>query len=135
MPPLSTWNAGTVTALGGAININSGTISDQKQGTITLSGATTGTINPSGIDSAIVNIGTAAGTIAVSPGFQGQRLRVEIKQGATAQTVIFTNTVSFGTTVPSYTATAVANARDLIQMFCVDGTHWAFAAVSQGFTI
>lgn len=129
------WQAGSATALGGALAINSGTISPQNQGTITLSGTTTGTINPSGIDSCIVNIGTANGTIAVSPGFQGQRLRTEIKQGATAQTVTFTSTVSFGTTVTSYTATASASARDLIQLFCVDGTHWAFAAVSQGFTI
>lgn len=129
------WNAGTVSALGGAMAINSGTISPQNQGTITLSGTTTGTINPSGVDSFLVNNGTAAGTIAVSPGFQGQRLRVEIKQGATAHTITFTSTVSFGTTVTSYTATNTASARDLIQLFCVDGTHWAFAAVSQGFTI
>lgn len=129
------WQAGSVTALGGAMAINSGTISAQNQGTITLSGTTTGTINPAGVDSFLVNNGTAAGTIAISPGFQGQRLRVEIKQGATAHTITFTSTVSFGTTVTSYTATNTAAARDLIQLFCVNGTSWALSAVSQGFTI
>lgn len=129
------WNGGSVSALGGALNINSGTISDQKQGTITLSGTTTGTINPANIDSALVNIGTAAGTIAISPGFVGQRLRVEIKQPATPQTATFTNTVVYGTTITSYTATNTANARDAIQMICFDGTHWGVAGLAQGFSV
>lgn len=127
------WNAGTVSTLGGALAINSGTISDQHQGTITATG--TGTINPANIDSCIVNMGTVNTTLTVSPGFQGQRLRLEIKQGATAHTVAFDSTVTFGASIPSYTASTSPNLRDIVQLFCLDGTHWAFAAVNQGFTI
>ncbi len=127
------WNAGTVTAIGNGIEINSGTISADTQGTIAATA--TGTINPAGLQSAIVNMGTVNTTLTVSPGYQGQHLRLEIKQGATAHTVALDSSFAFGADIPSFTATASANARDLLQLICCDGTHWAVAAVNKGFTI
>jgi hypothetical protein len=134
--PGLTNSSGTLQVLPGHGLVNSGgTLLDQNQGTITLIGTTTGTLSPVGIDSALVNVGTANGTLAVSPGFTGQRLRLEIKQGATAHTVGFDTTVVFGTDVTSYTATASANARDIVQLICMDGTHWGVGAINHGFTI
>ncbi len=127
------WNAGTVTTIGNGLELNSGTISADTQGTIAATA--TGTINPAGLQSCIVNMGTVATTLTVSPGYQGQHLRLEIKQGATAHTVTLDSSFAFGADIPSFTATATANARDLLQLICLDGTHWAVAAVNKGFTI
>jgi len=127
------WNAGTVSTLGNGIALNSGTISADTQGTINATA--TGTINPAGIQSAIVNMGTVNTTLTCSPGYQGQHLRLEIKQGATAHTVTLDSTFAFGLDITSFTATATANARDLLQLICVDGTHWAVAAVNHGFSV
>ena len=128
------WNGGTVTALGDGVGLNSGTIQTDHQGTITLSGTTTGTITPAeGVTSEIVNVGTAAGTIAVGSGlYNGQHLRLEIIQGATAHTVGFDSTVAFGTDITSFTATVTAAARDLVQLVW-NGTKWMLVAVNHGF--
>jgi hypothetical protein len=127
------WNAGTVSALGNGIAVNSGTISADTQGSINAT--STGTINPAGLQSCIVNMGTVATTLTCSPGYQGQHLRMEIKQGATAHTVTLDATFVFGLDITSYTATATAGARDLLQLLCLDGTHWAVAAVNHGFSV
>lgn len=121
--------------VGHGLVFNSGTIFDQNQGTITLIGATTGTLSPVGIDSALVNVGTANGTLAISPGFTGQRLRLEVKQGATAHTVSFDATVTYGLDVTGFTATGTANARDILQLICLNGTTWGVGAINHGFTI
>jgi hypothetical protein len=131
------WNAGTIAALGDGVGLNSGTIQVDHQGTITLSGTTTGTIAPAqGVASELVNVGTAAGTISVGAGlYAGQHLRVEILQGATAQTVAFDSTVEFGTDITAYTATAVASKRDLVQLIWnSSASKWMFAAVNHGFS-
>ena len=133
-------NAGTATAVPGALSLGSnltitsgGTLLTDNQGTITLVGSTTGTVSPAGVSSVLVNVGTANGTIAVSSGsFNGQHLRLEVKQGATPHTVSFDTTVEFGTDVTSYTATNTANLRDLIQLIW-QGSYWMFAAVNHGF--
>ena len=127
------WNAGTVTSVGSGIAINTGTISADTQGTI--SATATGTISPTGLQSCIVNMGTVNTTLTCSPGYQGQHLRLEIKQGATAHTVTLDSTFVFGLDITSFTATATANARDLLQLICIDGTHWAVAAVNHGFSV
>lgn len=101
----------------------------------TIAATTVGTINPSGVQSVLVNMGSANTVLSVSPGYVGQSLRVEIKQGATPHTVSFDGTVVFSTDIPSFTATAVANSRDLIQLVCVDGTHWGMAAINKGFAL
>lgn len=130
-------NAGSVvTAFGPNLINSSGTLEvEDTQGTITLSGTTTGTIAPAFNESFLVNVGTAAGTVSVSPGYTGQRMRLEIKQGATPHTVGFDTTVVFGTDVTSFTATAAANARDIVGLICMDGTHWGVGAIAHGFTI
>lgn len=127
------WNGGTVTALGNGLAINGGALSADTQGSINVTG--TGTINPAGLQSCIVNMGTVNTTLTCSPGYQGQRLRLEIKQGATPHTVTLDSSFVFGTDIASFTATAAGSARDMLQLFCVDGTHWAVAAVHHGFSI
>lgn len=127
------WNAGTVSAIGNGLTINSGTISADKQGTIAAT--STGTIIPVGLQSCIVNVGTVNTTLAITPGYQGQHLRLEIKQGATAHLVALGATFAFSADIPSFTATASANARDLIQAICLNGTVWGVAAINKGFTV
>lgn len=126
------WNGGTVTNLGNGLAINSGTIAAQNQGTLTLSGTTTGTVTPAGLTSAIVNVGTAAGTIAVGNGFAGQALRLEIVQGATAHTVAFDASVHFGADITSFTASVGAGQVDYVQLV-FRGTAWDLLAVNHGF--
>ena len=134
-------NLGTASAVPSAISIGNGfnitgsTISAQKQGTITLSGTTTGTVTPTGLTSCLVNVGTSNGTISIGPGFIDQPLRLHIKQGSTAHLVAFDTTVVFGVDITTFTATASASARDMVQLFCLDGTHWGFGAVNHGFAI
>jgi hypothetical protein len=130
---LADWNGGTVSTLGNGIALNSGTISADTQGTIAATA--TGTINPAGLQSCLVNMGTVDTTLQCSPGYVGQHLRMELKQGATAHVVTLGTTFAFGLDITSYTATATASARDLLQLICVDGTHWAVAAVNHGFSV
>jgi len=127
------WQGGTVSAVGNGLAINSGTLSADTQGTI--SATATGTITATGLQSCIVNMGTVNTTLTCLPGYQGQHLRLEIKQGATAHTVTLDSTFAFGLDITSFTATATANARDLLQLICLDGTHWGVAAVNHGFSV
>lgn len=124
------WNAGSVSAVGHGLALNGGTLSADNQGTINATA--TGTIDPTGLRSCLVNIGSVAATLSIAAGFAGQNLRLEIKQGTTAQTVGFDSTVIFGGDVTSYTVTPTANKRDLVQLI-YDGAHWMFAAVNHGF--
>jgi hypothetical protein len=57
-----------------------------------------------------------------------------IKQGATPHLVTLSpTTFGFSDDIPSYTATARANAIDRLQLIMgEDGTHWAVAAVNKG---
>lgn len=99
----------------------------------TINATATGTINPTGLRSVVVNVGAVNTTLTVSPGYQGQTLRLEIKQGAAPQAVAFDGSVVFSTDIPSFIATASANARDLMQLICTNGTTWAVAGVNKGF--
>jgi hypothetical protein len=103
----------------------------------TIAATTTGVINPSGLTSCIVTMGSTNTTLSVSPGYAGQSLRLEIKQGATPHLVTLDpGTFSFSADTPSYVVTASANAIDRIQIIMGgDGTHWAVAAVAKGFTV
>lgn len=125
------WDAGPVTTLGNGAWLNSGTLSIAHQGTVTATA--TGTIAPVGLASCLVNIGTVAASLTVSNGsYNGQALRLEILQGATAQTVGFDASVRFGDDITSYTASTGANERDYV-MLVWTGAVWDFLAVNQGF--
>lgn len=101
------------------------------QGTVNVTA--TGIINPVGLRSVLVNVGTVSTMLTVSPGYQGQTLRLEIKQGTTPQAVAFDASVMFSADIPSFTATATANARDLVQLICINGVLWAIAGINKGF--
>lgn len=120
-----------ITIFGAGISNNAGTVVVDAQGTI--SATATGTINPAGIASCLVNMGTVNTTLTVSNGsYNGQRIRLEVLQGATAHTVTLDSSVVYGTDIASFTASAVANKRDLLQLIW-NGTKWMLAAVNHGF--
>ena len=116
------------------MNLSSGTLSNCQYGTLTLSGTTTGTVTPVlGFNAYLVNMGTAAGTIALAAGnITGQPLRLDIKQGATAHTVAFDTSVIFGSDITSFTASPTAAVVDMLE-FVWNGTKWRLAAVNHGF--
>lgn len=128
------WAAGSATVLAGSMSLNSGTLSNEAQGTLTLSGTTTGTVSPiTGFNSYLVNVGTAAGTISVANGsINGQEIRLDIKQGITAHTVVFDGTVIFGTDITSFTASTNPGTIDMVKLIW-GGTHWRFSANVHGF--
>ncbi len=128
------WSIGNATTLAGSMSLNSGTLTNEAQGTLTLSGTTTGTVSPiAGFNSYLVNVGTAAGTISIASGsIRGQEMRLDIKQGATAHTVAFDGSVIFGTDITSYTATTNAGSIDMVKLIW-GGSEWRFAAVNHGF--
>lgn len=128
------WLLGSATALAGSMSLNSGTLSNEAQGTITLAGTTTGTVSPiTGFNSYLVNVGTAAGTISVASGsIHGQEMRLDIKQGPTAHTVAFDATVIPGTDVTGFTASTNAGTIDMVKLIW-GGTEWRLSAVARGY--
>jgi len=132
-PTGPTGPAGTYTA-GAGIGISGGTIS--ADGQISITPTTVGTITPTNAtQSCVVNVGSSNCVLTVQPGYVGQHLRLEIKQPATPRTVSFDSTVIYGTDITSYTASAVANARDMVMLFCPAGTTWTVAAIVHGFAV
>lgn len=137
VPPSS--GSGTVTdvvagnGLGGGPITSSGTLESISQGTI--AGGGTITIVPvSGVSSVLINGGSSDTTIDINQGFVDQRLLVNFKQGATAHGVTLGPDI-VGTLVAGFVVTPTASARDLLQLICLDGTHWALAAVSQNYSV
>lgn len=100
-----------------------------------ITATTTATIDPAGIQSCVVHIGATNTTLTIAPGYAGQTLRLEIKQGATPHLVALDTTFVFSADITSYTATAVAGARDMVLAICLDGTSWGIGAINKGFTI
>lgn len=125
------WSGSTITSIGNGVFNVGGALSVRNRGTVTAT--TTGTISPTGIDSCLVNIGTTNATLTVSGGFIGQPLRLEILQGATAHTVAFDATVVFGADVTSFTASATASKRDLVELIANTTSTWMFIGYSRGF--
>ncbi len=104
------------------------------QGTVAASSSTT-TLTAAGLDSIVVNI-SANTTLNINAGYVGELLRVEIKQDSTGTRIVtLGTTISVGTSIPSYTASTAANARDLLQFINIGTSHWALAAVNLGFTV
>jgi hypothetical protein len=100
----------------------------------TINGGGHITLTPqSGYSSVAINGGTVATTLDIGPGYVGQHQRVEFIQVGTTSSLNFGTTVAFGADIPSFTATAIVGYRDLLQFFCLDGSHWALAAVNHGF--
>lgn len=123
----------TVPGLG--ININGATISAHNQITI----AATAGINPitptGSLTSVLVNGPAAGGSCTLTVGAASgvdQSIKINISQGATAATWTLGTGFAFGTTIPSFTATAVAGKRDVIAAICNVGTVFDVAAVLQG---
>jgi hypothetical protein len=134
------WSAGTVTAVGHGLEIDSGTI--QAQGTLAYNGTNAGTVTitpTAGVSDVIVNAPSAGGTItlAVAPAYAYQEWRTHIKQGATASVVNLNSGYVFAPTggPTGFTATATANVRDVFWNQSVDGTHAVVGALLQGITI
>lgn len=140
-------NSGTVAAVPGAIAVgagltlsNSGTLSmltdadADIQGTIAATTTATA-VSPTGIQSALINMGSVATTINVNSGYVGQHLRLEIKQGATQHAATLGTTVVYGTDIASFTSTPTAGARDVLELINLNGSRWAPAWVSRGFTV
>lgn len=127
---LATSNTGRVLTTGGA-GANPAWEEIHQVGTFTAT--TTVVVDPTQIDTAVIDMGSANTTVTVSPGYPRQRLMLEIRQGATAYLVATDATIEFGTDITSYTATAVANKRDLVQLIANStGSIWAFAAINHG---
>lgn len=123
---------GTINA-GGTLVLNQASVVAKAQHTGTITATTTGTINPAGLDSVLINMGTTATTLTVSPGNPYQRLRLMVAQGATAHAVSFDNTVSFTADITAYTATTLVSKADLIEIFSNStGSIWNFGAVNHG---
>jgi hypothetical protein len=124
-------NTGRVLTTGGA-GANPAWEEIHQVGTFTAT--TTVVVDPTQINTAVINMGATNTTVTVSSGYPRQRLMMEIRQGATAHLVATDATIEFGTDITSYTATATANKKDLIQLISNStGSLWAFAAVNHGF--
>lgn len=109
-----------------------GLLSIVNQGTVNVAGTTT-TLTATGISSLLMN-GKATGgttTVTINGGFVGQTLRVDHKQGATAEVVLFDSSVDI-TSAGSFTATPTASIRDCMLFENLDGTHWALQAITTG---
>ena len=115
----------------GAPALNSGA---DIQGTIAATTTATA-VSPTGIQSALINMGSVATTIDVNSGYVGQHLRLEIKQGATQHAATLGTTVVYGTDIASFTSTPTAGARDVLELINLNGSRWAPAWVSRGFTV
>jgi hypothetical protein len=110
--------------------------------TVTLTGTASGTVTiapTTGTSDVIINLAAAGGaqTIAAGPTFARQRCEVDIKQGATASTVVLNAGFIFGAAggPTAFTVTATANVIDRLFLMSPDGTKWAVMAVNQGFTL
>ncbi|MEJ0015727.1 MAG: hypothetical protein WDN25_04025 [Acetobacteraceae bacterium] len=122
-----------LTTAGSGVAVSGGTVSIDNQATVAATGTTT--VTPAaGTTSVLVNMGSVDALVNIGSGYPGQHLRLEIKQGGTPHAVTLGTAVVYGS-IPSFTASGVASARDLLQLICLDGTRWALAAVNQGFTI
>lgn len=130
------WNGGVVTVLGDGVGLNSGTIQVDHQATLT--GGSHLTITPAqGVSAVIINgSSSAATTLDVgAPLYLGQHLRVQYKNGSTAQAMTLGTSIKLGATVPSFTSTPTAAVSDFLQLIGANGSQWALVAISQGFTI
>jgi hypothetical protein len=84
----------------------------------------------------LVNLGTVNTTINIGVATHaGQEFWVDIKMGPTVSIPTLGTTVTFGTTIPSFTMTPTAAARDRLHFTAVSGSVWALDALAQGFTI
>lgn len=123
----------TVAGLG--ININGATISAHNQITIAAT-AGVNPITPTGSLTSVLVNGPATGgactlTVGAASGVD-QTIKINISQGATAATWTLGTGFAFGTTIPSFTATAVAGKRDVIAAICNVGTVFDVSAILQG---
>jgi hypothetical protein len=89
-----------------------------------------------GTSDVIINLASNGGTctLNVTPAFASQRIFLDIVQGATASTVNLNTGWVFGTTVPGYTATAIANLHDNVLGIAADTSHVRVEAIAQGFS-
>jgi hypothetical protein len=126
-------------ALGDFLAFNNGSLISNSQITVAATATGTFAITPTlGVTNALVNGPASGGTITLHAGAANgpdQRMVLNIQQGATAATWHLTTGFNFGTTYPSFTATATAAARDVLTLIANDGTLFDVVGIAQGFTV
>jgi hypothetical protein len=136
----SSWGpiaTGAAAADHGAV-INSGTV--QINNAITLAGTAAGTlaISPgSGTSDVMLNMPTGGGTVTATsvPAFPRQRMLWDVKQGATFGVLNLGTVFHLNGGITSFTLTPTNNATDRLEWLSPDGTIWVPLAINQGFTI
>ena len=129
---------GANVTVGNFLGDNNGTITNSTVESINASGTVSITPTQS-LNSVILNGPSAGGTVTVEIGAADgpmQKIITNVIQGATPAIWNFsTPGFVFGTTLPSFTASAVADTLDSIMWVANDGTHFNAMAINQGFAI